>query len=206
MRNDAMQRRAGFQVRTRSTASHFLGDRSRTRWNASLPLIFCVAVLVACLPASGRAQVNSGSDGSDGAFNPTTGTNINMADHPTGIYQYTSVNIPRNVYVTFIPNAPLAAAAASKRLQTSAGKCGQVSQPLGIVQHTQLPQCYSLRSVIQSPREPAMPEALGLFAGKTRNHRPKLRRSLRGVNSASLSQRWTAVRQRGSQPAPRKRL
>jgi hypothetical protein len=49
--------------------------------------------------------VNSGSNGSDGAFNPTTNTVINMANHPNGIYQYTSVNIPTNVTVTFIPNA-----------------------------------------------------------------------------------------------------
>jgi hypothetical protein len=28
-----------------------------------------------------------------------------MHDHPNGIYQYTSVNIPTNVTVTFIPNA-----------------------------------------------------------------------------------------------------
>lgn len=51
------------------------------------------------------AQVNSGSNGSDGAFNPTTNTVIDMADHPTGIYQYTSVNITNGVTVTFIPNA-----------------------------------------------------------------------------------------------------
>lgn len=51
------------------------------------------------------AQVNSGSNGSDLAFNPTqTNTVINMADHSTGIYQYTSVNIPTNVTVTFTPN------------------------------------------------------------------------------------------------------
>jgi hypothetical protein len=36
-----------------------------------------------------------------------------------------------------------------------------------------------------TPRESAMPEALGLFAGKARNHWPKLRRSLEGVNSAA---------------------
>ena len=52
-----------------------------------------------------QAQVNSGSNGSDGAFNPTTNTVINMADHPDGIYHYTSVNIPVGVYVSFIPNA-----------------------------------------------------------------------------------------------------
>lgn len=60
-----------------------------------------VAVLVC---GSARAQVNSGSNGSDGAFNPTTNTVINMADHSDGIYHYTSVNIPTNVTVTFIPN------------------------------------------------------------------------------------------------------
>jgi hypothetical protein len=68
-------------------------------------LIFCVTLLVAWLPASGRAQVNSGGNGSDGAFNPATNTVINMADHPDGIYQYTSVNIPGGVTVTFVANA-----------------------------------------------------------------------------------------------------
>lgn len=56
--------------------------------------------------AAARAQFNSGSDGSDGAFNPVaTNTVINMADHPTGIYNYSSVNIPSGVTVSFIPNA-----------------------------------------------------------------------------------------------------
>ena len=56
--------------------------------------------------AGAQAQVNSGSNGSDGAFWPQFGdVVINMADHPNGIYQYISVNIPTNVTVTFIPNA-----------------------------------------------------------------------------------------------------
>ena len=60
--------------------------------------------------ASAQAQINTGSNGSDGALdfssiNYTTNIVINMADHPNGIYQYTSVNIPTNVTVTFIPNA-----------------------------------------------------------------------------------------------------
>src|SRR5438046_3142436 len=62
-----------------------------------------IAAVLVC--ASAHAQVNSGSNGSDGAFNPTTNTVINLADHPNGIYQYTSVNVPTNVTVTFIPNA-----------------------------------------------------------------------------------------------------
>ncbi|HAO80728.1 MAG TPA: hypothetical protein DCQ92_17500 [Verrucomicrobia subdivision 3 bacterium] len=62
-------------------------------------------MFAALVCAGANAQVNSGSNGSDGAFNPTTNnTVINMADHPNGIYQYTSVNIPGNVTVTFIPN------------------------------------------------------------------------------------------------------
>jgi len=55
--------------------------------------------------ASAHAQVNSGSNGSDGTFNPTVSTNIDMASHPNGIYQFTSVNISSGVEVTFIPNA-----------------------------------------------------------------------------------------------------
>ncbi|MDR3457122.1 MAG: hypothetical protein P4N60_06720 [Verrucomicrobiae bacterium] len=55
--------------------------------------------------AIGMAQVNTGSNGSDGAFNPAANTVINMADHPNGIYQYTSVTIPNGVTVMFIPNA-----------------------------------------------------------------------------------------------------
>jgi hypothetical protein len=85
MKNDAMQRRAG-------------GVEFSS-------IIFCVTVLVAGLPTGGRAQVNTGSNGSDGALNPATSTVINMADHPNGVYQYTSVNIRTNVTVTFIPNA-----------------------------------------------------------------------------------------------------
>jgi len=62
-------------------------------------------VVAVFLPVVCRAQVNSGSNGSDGAFNPTTNTIVNMADHPSGIYQYTTVNIPSGVTVTFLANA-----------------------------------------------------------------------------------------------------
>lgn len=62
-------------------------------------------MFAALVCAGANAQVNSGSNGSDGAFNPAANIVINMADHPDGIYQYTSVNISNNVTVTFIPNA-----------------------------------------------------------------------------------------------------
>lgn len=58
--------------------------------------------------AGAQAQVNSGSNGSDGALDLSAANGyfvIDMHDHPNGIYQYTYVNIPNNVTVKFIPNA-----------------------------------------------------------------------------------------------------
>ena len=67
-----------------------------------------LTLLLGCIclvPTTGNAQVNSGSDGHDGAFNPTQSVEIDMDNHPDGIYQYTSVNIPSGVSVTFKSNA-----------------------------------------------------------------------------------------------------
>lgn len=78
------------------------------RCNSSSHMKKFIGILVGSaltFAVSSQAQVNSGSDGSDGAFNPTQSVTINMADHPNGIYQYTTVNIPGNVTVTFTPNA-----------------------------------------------------------------------------------------------------
>jgi len=66
-------------------------------------ILSLLLLMLSCLPAT--AQVNSGSNGSDGPFNPTGNVTINMADHPDGIYHYTSVNIPSGVTVSFTPNA-----------------------------------------------------------------------------------------------------
>ena len=55
--------------------------------------------------ACAHAQLSSGSDGHDGVLAPTSSTVINMADHPDGVYHYTSVNIPNGARVSFIPNA-----------------------------------------------------------------------------------------------------
>ena len=90
--------------------SHSLNGGSRRRKNHSmityrnlLGAVVSIGWLVLC-PGAG-AQVNSGSDGHDGLLSPTTNTVIDMADHPDGIYHYTSVNIPSGVTVSFIPNA-----------------------------------------------------------------------------------------------------
>src|SRR5437763_16991737 len=63
------------------------------------------AISMAAAPLICHGQVNSGSDGSDGPFNPTANIVINMTNRPNGIYQYTSVYISNGVTVTFIPNA-----------------------------------------------------------------------------------------------------
>ncbi len=53
--------------------------------------------------ASVAAGFNSGSTGADGAFNPTTNTELQVpAD---GIFNFTTVNIPAGVIVTFKKNA-----------------------------------------------------------------------------------------------------
>lgn len=68
------------------------------------------ALLMLAVGFTAHAQVNTGSTGSDGPFDysaisVTTNVVIDMHDHPAGIYNYTYVNIPANVTVTFIPNA-----------------------------------------------------------------------------------------------------
>jgi len=60
------------------------------------------AALVALASAPALA-VNSGSTGSDGALNPTT--NVEIALPPSGILNYTTVNIPVGVTVKFKRNA-----------------------------------------------------------------------------------------------------
>jgi len=61
--------------------------------------VFLLATLAA---ASAQAAVNSGSTGADGALNPTVPTQIVVPE--SGILNYTTVNIPAGVTVTFKKN------------------------------------------------------------------------------------------------------
>jgi len=61
------------------------------------------ASLVCVSAASYAASVNSGSTGADGAFNPTANQVVVLP--PSGVLNYTSVNIPTGVTVTFQKNA-----------------------------------------------------------------------------------------------------
>ena len=51
------------------------------------------ALVLLLMPLAARGQVNSGSTGTDGAFNPTANTVVDMRDHPTGSYHYTAASL-----------------------------------------------------------------------------------------------------------------
>jgi len=61
------------------------------------------AIVLALMFSSGAFAFNSGSTGADSAFNPTIDTELQLP--PSGIFNFTSVNIPSGVTVTFRKNA-----------------------------------------------------------------------------------------------------
>ncbi|HEX7047285.1 MAG TPA: hypothetical protein VF275_06925 [Gammaproteobacteria bacterium] len=63
----------------------------------------CTMFLAASLLPLAAGAHDSGSTGSDGAFNPTVDTVLQLP--PDGIFNFTSVNIPVGVTVTFTRNA-----------------------------------------------------------------------------------------------------
>lgn len=65
-----------------------------------MPLVAALVAALACMPAY---AVDSGSTGADGVLNPTVNTEIQLP--PSGILNYTTVNIPAGVTVKFKPNA-----------------------------------------------------------------------------------------------------
>lgn len=67
---------------------------------ASLALL----LVLACAAATVRAQNNfsSGSTGADGAFNPTS--NVTIVAPESGVFNYTTVNIPAGVTITYARN------------------------------------------------------------------------------------------------------
>src|SRR5207249_1058049 len=62
-----------------------------------------VLLLLWTFPLYAQTTFSSGSNGSLGAFNPTSNTTVTLpAD---GVLNYTTINIPSDVTVTFTPNA-----------------------------------------------------------------------------------------------------
>lgn len=60
--------------------------------------LFCLIVQV-----NGQNNFNSGSTGADGAFSPTANQTIQLPE--TGIFNFTTVNIPSGVTIKFLPNS-----------------------------------------------------------------------------------------------------
>ncbi len=65
-------------------------------------IFFALIAGIGLVPTSGLA-FNSGSTGTDGAFNPTANTVLTLP--PSGVFNFTTVNIPAGVTVTFNRNA-----------------------------------------------------------------------------------------------------
>src|SRR5215212_8896487 len=69
--------------------------------NRSLRLVLLLMLVFAAWPA--KAQFSSGSTGADGAFNPVANTTLQIP--PSGVFNFTTVNIPQNVEIRFTKNA-----------------------------------------------------------------------------------------------------
>src|SRR5688572_24888839 len=64
-----------------------------------LMLSLIVPLLLSAVPAHAQNSFNSGSTGADGPFNPATNQTITVPE--SGVFNYTTVNIPAGVIVTF---------------------------------------------------------------------------------------------------------
>jgi len=66
-----------------------------------------ITIIAACFVWITAPQVhaafNSGSTGADGALNPSANTTLQVP--PSGVFNFTTINIPTGVSVTFTPNA-----------------------------------------------------------------------------------------------------
>jgi hypothetical protein len=74
----------------------------RNFWKARRTLLCGTAAVLLSFGSAGAQTFSSGSTGADGAFNPTTDAviTVNQAE-----YNYTTINIPEGVTVTFVPDA-----------------------------------------------------------------------------------------------------
>jgi len=62
-----------------------------------------LAMLLVCIVAPAYAQFNSGSTGADGAFAPAQSMTVQLPE--SGVFNYTTVNIPANVFISYKPNS-----------------------------------------------------------------------------------------------------
>jgi hypothetical protein len=80
------------------SSCHHLAIRLSAASLAFLLLLPCAAVHVGA-----QGGFSSGSTGADGPFNPTTSQSVQIP--PSGVFNFTTFNIPAGFSITFIPNA-----------------------------------------------------------------------------------------------------
>src|SRR5712692_3598038 len=76
-------------------------ERSKSMRTSARAIAIAFAV-GACFAPFGARAFDSGSTGTDGAFSPTVNTTVPLP--PSGIFNFTTVNIPSGVTVTFLKN------------------------------------------------------------------------------------------------------
>lgn len=76
--------------------------RTRSRSVTTLAIAAGLVFLSFGSPAALAQTFNSGSTGVDGTFNPTTSTTLTLP--PDGVFNFTTINIPAGVTVTFARN------------------------------------------------------------------------------------------------------
>ena len=87
-----------FSHHNHASGSHLLVNESLA---AAVGLI--LLVLYTALPAYAQSTFNSGSTGADGAFAPTANQTVTLPD--SGVFNFTTINIPTGVTITFTHNA-----------------------------------------------------------------------------------------------------
>lgn len=92
---------AGWKAILMNLEMEILKERKMKNWSLILRAALASGFLV--LSSSAVAVYNSGSTGADGSFNPTASQSIQLP--PDGVFNYSSVNIPVGVTITYIKNA-----------------------------------------------------------------------------------------------------
>jgi hypothetical protein len=69
----------------------------------ALALLVCISAMLLSAPAAAQGGFDSGSTGADGAFTPTTSQTVQLP--ASGVFNFTTVNIPSGVTIKFNRNA-----------------------------------------------------------------------------------------------------
>ncbi|AIY41390.1 PE family protein [Collimonas arenae] len=89
-------------LRTSSMHTQYPALKQASTRTVPLPAKRSLVFLISAIAAMSAHAFSSGSTGADGAFSPTVNTEIVLP--PSGVFNYTSINIPVGITVTFKKN------------------------------------------------------------------------------------------------------